>query len=92
MINVSVIYAHPDRQIEIALLIEENCTIAVAVQRSGILQQFPEIVIGRTPLGIFGCRAAWDDLLKENDRIEIYRPLQIDPKQARVLRTKVKKI
>lgn len=92
MINVSVIYAQCDRQVEIPLLIEENCTIAVAVQRSGILQQFPEIEIGRTALGVFGCRAAWDDLLKENDRIEIYRPLQMDPKQARLLRTKVKQI
>jgi uncharacterized protein len=83
MITITVAYANPERQLEISLCVEPNCTIALAIQRSGLLRQFPEIKLSQTPVGIHGQRAALDDLLYEGARVEIYRPLQIDPKQAR---------
>ncbi len=88
MINVSVAYATPERQVTVVLKIEESCTVALAIQRSGLLQQFPEIELGKIAVGIYGQRVKLDSLLQEGDRIEIYRPLQVDPKQARLLRVK----
>lgn len=86
MLNVSVIYATPDRQVEIPLKVEANCNVAVAIRRSGILEEFPELQLAELSLGIFSQAAKLDDALSDGDRIEIYRPLQIDPKQARLLR------
>ncbi len=88
MINITVAYATVTRQLEIALQISESTTIAVAIQRSGIIEQFPEIKLSEAKIGVFSRRAQLDDLLHDGDRIEIYRPLIIDPKQARLLRAK----
>ena len=91
MINVSVAYAASvERQVEIPLLVEESCTLALAIQRSGILKQFPEIELAKIAVGIHGQRARLDSLLREGDRIEIYRPLILDPKQARRARANYK--
>jgi len=88
MIGVIVAYATPDKQVEIALEVEENCTVALAIQRSGILQLFPDVKLGEASVGIYSKKVALDAGLREGDRIEIYRPLKIDPKQARLLRAK----
>jgi putative ubiquitin-RnfH superfamily antitoxin RatB of RatAB toxin-antitoxin module len=88
MIHITVAYATPNKQVEIPLIIEESCTVALAIKRSGILQQFPEIKLASIKVGIFSKRVALDANLQDGDRIEIYRPLIIDPKQARALRAK----
>lgn len=90
-LNISIAYARPDRQIEISLTIEESCTVAMAIRRSTILDQFSEIDLAKAAVGIFSKKAALDDLLQEGDRIEIYRPLLIDPKEARRLRAERKR-
>lgn len=92
MIHITVAYAAVHRQIEIKLTVEESCTVALAIQRSGVLNQFPEIEIGRAAVGIHSRRVALDSLLQNNDRVEIYRPLQIDPKQARLVKAKANNI
>lgn len=89
MISITVVYANIQRQVEVELQVEENCTIAIAIQRSGLLKQFPEIKLNKAVVGIFNKKAALDDLVKAGDRVEIYRPLIIDPKQARLLRAKI---
>lgn len=88
MITITVAYATPQRQIEIALTVEENCTLALAIQRSGILKIFPEIKLGRDPVGILGKKKALDEIIQNGDRVEIYRSLKMDPKQARLARVK----
>ena len=88
MIHIKVAYALPERQVEIPLSVEESCTVAIAIKRSGILALFPEIKFATVKVGIYGKRVHLDAIVHENDRIEIYRPLKIDPKQARVLRAK----
>lgn len=90
MITITVSYATPERQVEIPLKIEESCTIAMAIKRSGILEKFPEINFASIQCGIHSRKAKLDDLLQEGDRIEIYRPLLIDPKAARLKRSKKK--
>lgn len=84
--RVMVAYATPDAQVELPVDVELNCTVALAIRRSGILLRFPEIDLASSSVGIFGRRVALDALLKPNDRIEIYRRLTVDPKQARRLR------
>ncbi|MBW5803111.1 RnfH family protein [Coxiella endosymbiont of Ornithodoros amblus] len=92
MISVIVAYAIPEKQVEIPLTVEESCTLVVAVKRSGILQQFPELNLSQAIVGIHNKRTTLDSGLRDGDRIEIYRPLTMDPKQARLLRAKRGKI
>ncbi|MFY0641138.1 MAG: RnfH family protein [Bermanella sp.] len=87
-IRVEVAYATPEKQRIIALDVEQGCTVFQAAQQSGICDVFPEIVLDDAKMGIFGkaVRSPKDELLKEADRVEIYRPLIIDPKVARANR------
>ena len=81
--RVWVVYALPDRQSVLELQLPEPATVAEAVARSGLLQQFPEL--GDRPLAcaIFGRAVADSHLLRADDRVEILRPLQVDPKESR---------
>ncbi len=54
-----------------------------AIRESGMLREFPEIDLARNAVGVFGERVALDSPLRDGDRVEIYRPLALDPKQAR---------
>lgn len=82
MISITVIYASPQKQIEIPLLVEDNCTIKKAIMDSKIREHFPEIPLNPI-VGVNSKVASEESLLQSGDRVEIYRPLKIDPKQAR---------
>jgi hypothetical protein len=82
-IHVEVAYALRERQALVAVEVEEDATIEEAIQRSGILDAFPEIDLQRAKVGIFGRPAALDERMRDGDRVEIYRPLIADPKDAR---------
>jgi putative ubiquitin-RnfH superfamily antitoxin RatB of RatAB toxin-antitoxin module len=88
MMEVCVAYATPTQQVEIPIQVEENCILVAAVRRSGILDLFPEIKLAEAIVGVHGVIVAMDASLKGGDRIEIYRPLKLDPKQSRRLRAK----
>jgi uncharacterized protein len=81
--RVWVVYALPDRQAVQELELPDSATVAEAVARSGLLQQFPEI--GERPLAcaIYGRAVAESHVLRADDRVEILRPLQVDPKESR---------
>jgi putative ubiquitin-RnfH superfamily antitoxin RatB of RatAB toxin-antitoxin module len=81
-INVEVVYALPERQILLALEVAPGTTVHEAIEQSGIVQHFPGLDAGGR-CGIFGKRVKRDAILKEGDRIEIYRPLIADPKDSR---------
>ena len=88
MITVEVAYALPTEQKIVALQVEEGSTAFEAVARSRIAELFPQIDINSDPMGIFG-KAIKDpktQVLNSGDRVEIYRPLIIDPKDARAAR------
>lgn len=87
-ILVEVAYATPEQQTILVVQIKENTTIEDAIIHSGILQIFPEIDLTRQKVGVFSKQKAATDLMQENDRIEIYRPLLMDPKEARKKRAK----
>ncbi len=82
-IKIEVAYATPSLQRILEIEVNEDCTIQDAIDQSGILQVFPEIDLNTQKVGIFGNQKKLTDILKENDRIEIYRPLVMDPKDAR---------
>jgi putative ubiquitin-RnfH superfamily antitoxin RatB of RatAB toxin-antitoxin module len=84
-----VVYALPEKQVLIALEVEEGTTALAAIERSGILQQFPGANPRRDGVGVFGKRVTLDRLLREGDRVEIYHPLIADPKAARRERAKL---
>lgn len=88
MIHITVCYATSEKQMEIPLQIEESCTIELAIKRSKIQIYFPEIKFSMIKVGINSNIVKLDSNLTENDRIEIYRTLLIDPKEARRLRAK----
>ena len=81
--DVEVTYARPDVQSIVPLKVAPGTTLEQAVVQSGILERFPEIDLGKNKLGVFGKVAKKDTPLKPGDRVEIYRPLIADPKEAR---------
>ena len=83
MIAIEVAYASVDRQLIIALEVPVGCQIAEAIRLSGILQEFPEIDMTQLSVGVFSQKRSLTDVLVAGDRIEIYRALTIDPKEAR---------
>ena len=88
-INVEVVYALPERQVLLTLRVAPGTTVHEAIEQSGIALRFPGIDAGGR-LGIFGRRVKRDVVLKDGDRIEIYRPLIADPKDSRRRRVRRK--
>ena len=82
-IAVEVAYANPDVQLVIAVLLPKAATAKEAIEASGILLKFPEIDLSINKIGIFGKLCKLEKVLRQHDRVEIYRPLMVDPKQLR---------
>ena len=82
-IAVEVAYARAEEQVVLALELPAGSTLREAVERSGILERFPEIEPGSMKAGIFGKLKKADQVLQAGDRVEIYRPLIADPKEVR---------
>ena len=83
MIDIEVVYGTPKSQSLLAVSVEENTTVADAIALSGVLQLHPEIDIATSKVGIWNKTVRPSVVLKQNDRIEIYRPLIADPKEVR---------
>lgn len=92
MPTVEVAFARPDRQEIVPVKVPEGTTAVEAVKLSGIVDIFPEIDPDTIDMGIFGkvIKKPAEHPLREGDRVELYRPLKIDPKQARLNRAKKK--
>ncbi|WP_412021613.1 RnfH family protein [Burkholderia cepacia] len=83
MLSIEVCYALPDRQTLIPLSLPEGATVRSAIDASGVLALHPEIDLAHAKTGVFGKLAPLDAPLADHDRVEIYRPLIVDPKLAR---------
>lgn len=81
LMTVEVAYATPEQQVIVALELPENSTVETAIQLSGLLARFPTLEL--SAVGIFGKVCELNQLLQAGDRVEIYRPLIHDPKEAR---------
>lgn len=82
-IDVELVYALPTEQLLIKSEVPRGTTIAEALRLSGMLDKHPEIDLEKGKFGIFGKLSKTDTVLREKDRIEIYRPLIADPKEVR---------
>jgi putative ubiquitin-RnfH superfamily antitoxin RatB of RatAB toxin-antitoxin module len=81
--RVEVVYATRERQVLVPLEVAPGCTVAEAIERSGLDREFPGMTVDPQAVGIFGRKVPPDQLLAPGDRVEIYRPLIADPKEAR---------
>ena len=82
-IMVEVAYALPETQVIIPLEVVQGASIEQAIKLSGVLDAFPEIDLAVNKVGIFSKLGKLDKILRDKDRVEIYRKLIADPKQVR---------
>jgi putative ubiquitin-RnfH superfamily antitoxin RatB of RatAB toxin-antitoxin module len=83
MLNIEVVYALPEEQLLLRKTVPAGTTVVDAIRASGMLDKHPEIDLDKNKLGIFGKLTKADTVLRDKDRIEIYRPLIADPKEVR---------
>ncbi len=82
-ILVEVVFARPDRQSLVEVSVAEGATVADAIEASGLQEQFADLALDSLPVGIWGRQVERATLVRPGDRVELYRPLQLDPKAAR---------
>ena len=83
-IRVTVLYSPAAREVhEWAVTLAPGATVLQALQESGLRAAFPGVDLGGAVVGIWGRKAGLEQVLEDRDRVEIYRPLQVDPKLAR---------
>lgn len=90
-LSATVVYATPERQLVLPVLVPAGSTLRDAVIASGLLAQEPSLDVVRLDLGVFNRPRPADALLRAGDRIEVYRPLTVDPKEARRVRAEVRR-
>ena len=86
--NVTIVYATPRKQFIQEVEVSSAATVEDAIKQSSILKVHPEICLQKNKVGIFNEIVSLDCQVNANDRIEIYRPLTMDPMEARRLRAK----
>lgn len=82
-LSIEVVYALPSGEDAVTLMLGAGATALEAVHASGVLERHPEIDLGRQKIGIHGRVVAAQATLRDGDRVEIYRPLAVEPKEAR---------
>lgn len=83
-LRISVAYSPRAGEVdEVNLRLEPGATVADALRASGLQARHPGVALDSLPVGVWGAFCRRDDLLRDRDRVELYRPLQVDPKEAR---------
>jgi putative ubiquitin-RnfH superfamily antitoxin RatB of RatAB toxin-antitoxin module len=82
-ILVEIAYALPEEQVIISIKVPTIFNVQQAIEKSGIQKKFPSIDLSKNKVGIFGKKTTLDHTLNDRDRIEIYRPLILDPREMR---------
>ena len=85
-VQVQVCYALPDSIYLHDLTLPAGCTVGQAILASDVLQRHTEINLSTAKIGVYGKLKTMDSIINQGDRVEIYRPLQADPKDSRRLR------
>ncbi|WP_444997286.1 RnfH family protein [Aliikangiella sp. IMCC44359] len=91
LITVELIYPLPTEQELITIKVKTGCQVKQAIVASGILDKYPDIDLAKNKVGIFSKVCKLNETLREGDRIEIYRPLIADPKEARKKKASLQK-
>lgn len=87
--RVEVAFATPERQFLASITVSGDAVVDDAIRISGVREQFPEVAIDELQAGIWGRPVERSHALREGDRVEIYRPLEMDPREARRLKVGV---
>lgn len=82
-IDVEVVFGRHDAQSLVALSLQQGATVASAIASSGLAENYPDESFAELPAGIWGRTVERDRILKDGDRVEIYRQLQLDPRESR---------
>ena len=82
-IDVEVVFGIPEQQRLVSLRLKSGATVADAIEQSGFARKFVDHDLSSLSVGVWGHLAARDGVLSAGDRVEIYRPLQMDPREAR---------
>ena len=93
LIEVEVVYALPHEQTLVRVAIAPGASVGEAIESSGLAARYPEInerIAIRGSVGIFGKAVALEHVLSALDQVEIYRPLTVDPKEARRRRVRLR--
>lgn len=84
LLRVTLVYSPAARQVqEVFLDLTAPCSVLQALQQSGLLAQYPVIDNHHIVVGVWGRKVTFDQMLRDKDRVEVYRPLRVDPKVAR---------
>lgn len=83
MLDIEVCYALPNKQELVRVQLPEGAALQQALEASGLLAKYPEIDLKKNKFGIWNKLSKVDSLLRNKDRVEIYRPLIADPKEVR---------
>ncbi|MCY7295804.1 RnfH family protein [Alteromonas sp. a30] len=83
LMTIEVAYALPEKQALLEVKVAKDCKVQDAIHASGILNEFDDIDLMINKVGIWNRTCKLQDVLKDGDRVEIYRPLIADPKEAR---------
>lgn len=89
-VRVTVVYCTPQRQHQLRVEVPAGSTLREAVAASGLIEREPALAGRPLDLGVFSRPRSADAAVREGDRIEVYRPLTVDPKLARRVRAEVK--
>ena len=87
--RVEVVFALPDRQSLETVTVDDGASVADALRLSGIEERFPDVSLDELQVGIWGKPVERTQALRDGDRVEIYRPLELDPREARRLKAGV---
>ena len=90
-LQVSVVCLRPEQTFRRVLLLREPATVGEAIAASELRRQVPQLASAELAIGVFGQPRTLDDAVYDGDRVEVYRPLTIDPKQARRVRVAVQR-
>ena len=82
-ILVEVVYALPDQVFRQVVSLPQGSSVAEAIEQSSLRARHPELAGSDLRFGIYSRQVVGDHALREGDRVEVYRPLQLDPKEAR---------
>lgn len=82
-IGIEVVFALPRRQELIRLAMDRGATVADAIEQSGLQRKFPDVPFADLQAGIWGRAVPRQHVLGDGDRVELYRPLERDPRDAR---------
>lgn len=82
-IRIEVVFATTERQRLVELTMPDGATVSDAIAQSGMAKHFPEVDLGGLPVGIWGRVVPRNERLSDGDRVEVYRPLDVDPREAR---------